>query len=290
MALKQKALFYDGKKIAVAQNIKNIQKTSGGISYVAHDYSSDTDTLFYNGKAVVSAYEIPDYVEDDGNRLAYTTFTFTGKTPPKDSGYMSGEYPTKMTLFEDGKEVASAGGIELKKISGKLAYIIQNEKSQLYYDGKVIQSADYIDKLTEVAGKPAYTATDYSTKERRLFLGDRLITKTQMAESIQFRDVGGKLVYSVYDSSAQENVTFYDEQKIPNVHFYSLQEVNGKLAYITYDQSQKGSLVYDNQKVGGDYDIKSAIAFKSVPGVLYFTTLEETESSTLISIYKLNLQ
>lgn len=291
--LKQKTLFYDGKQIATGQDIKNIQKTSKGISYITHDFSADTDTLFYNGKAVTSAFEIPDYVEESNGKLAYTTFTYVGKAPPKDGGgFMGGEYPTVETLFEDGKKIITADLINLKNISGKLAYTTSNAgKYQLFYDGKIVQSADNIDKLTDVAGEPVYLATDYGAKELRLFQGDRLITKTKMDGSIQFSEIGGKLEYSLYDSTTRESQIFYDEKKLTgNIYPYSLKSINGKLVYVIIDQSQNGSLYYGNQKISGEHDVKNFVVTKSDPKALYFPTSKETGSSTVISIYKVSFQ
>ena len=295
-ASKQKTLFYDGKKIISGQDIKNFQKTSKGISYIIHDFSADIDMLFFNGKAVISAYEIPDYIEEENGKLAYTTFTYIDKTPPKDiGGFIGGEYPTIETLFEDGKKITTADSIELKKISGKLAYVSAKAgKYQLYFDGNMIQSADNIHKLTVVMGKPAYLATDYGSKELRLFLGNRLITKTKMDGSIQFGEIAGKLEYSIYDSATRVDHFFYDEKELAGIiNPFSLKSIDGKLAYITLDQPQstaKGSLFYDGKKISGEYDVRNYVEDKSTSGILYFKTSKEVGSSTFVSIYKLGLK
>ncbi len=297
---KQKTLLFDGKKIVTGQDIKNFQKTSKGISYIIHDFSADIDTLFYNGGAVISATEIPDYVEEDNGKLAYTTFNYVDKTPPKDiGGFIGSEYPTTQTLFEDGKKITADGSynIEIRKISGKLAYIsgkTAEDSQQLYFDGNMIQSGNSIEKLTEVIGKPAYLVTDYASKETRLFLGNRLVVKTKMDSHPQFSEIAGKLEYSIYDSAAREYHTFYDQKELTGIiNPFSLKAVNGKLAYITLDQPQptaKGSLIYDGQKISGEYDVRNFVEDKSTSGILYFETSKEVGSSTLVSIYKLSLK
>ncbi len=299
-ASKQKTLFFGGKKIVTGQDIKNFKMTSKGLSYIIHDFSANTDTLYFNGKEVISAYEIPDYLEENNGKLAYTTLTFVDKTPPKDiGGYLGSEYPTTQTLFEDGKKITADGSynIEIRKISGKLAYIsgkTTEDSQQLYFDGNMIQSANSIAKLIEATGKPAYLATDYSSKEARLYLGSRLVAKTKMDSPPQFSEIAGKLEYSKYDSSTRENHIFYDEKELAGIiNPFSLKSIDGKLAYIALDKPQptaKGSLFFDEKKVSGEYDVRNFIENKSTPGIVYFETSKEVGSSTLVSIYKLSLQ